>query len=185
MHWIDPIFLPAVVGEVERFIINPHGELDGLVLAGGHLVHFPPHLSEAVAAAIRPGDTIRVHGVRLRGADMIAAVSLTSATGEIILDEGPDARDKTPKAKHDEPARQKLDARGTVRLPLFSPKGELRGSLLDEGTVLRVNPRRRCVLPTCSDQALSSRHAARVSTRSTGASLRCPRSLLPAASSSR
>ncbi len=68
MHWIDPTSLPALSGEVERFIINPHGDLDGLVLAGDQLVHFPPHLSEAVTAAIHPGDTIRVHGVRLRGA---------------------------------------------------------------------------------------------------------------------
>jgi hypothetical protein len=86
MHWIDPTSLPALSGEVERFIINPHGDLDGVVLVGGGLVHFPHHLSEAVAAAIRPGDPITVHGVRLRGVDMVAAVSLTAKSGEVILE---------------------------------------------------------------------------------------------------
>jgi hypothetical protein len=37
--------------------------------------------------------------------------------------------------------RQKLDTRGTVRLSLFDPKGRLRGALLDDGTVLRVDPK--------------------------------------------
>jgi hypothetical protein len=138
MHWIDPTSLPALSGEVERFIINPRGDLDGVVLAGGGLVHFPPHLSEAVATAIRPGDPITVHGVRLRGVDMVAAVSLTAKSGEVIIDEGPEAHAKKHMRKHERPKRQKLDARGTVRLPLFGPKGELRGALLDDGTVLRV-----------------------------------------------
>lgn len=138
MHWIDPTSLPALSGEVERFIINPHGDLDGVVLAGGTLVHFAPHLSEVVATAIRPGDPITVHGVQLRGVNMVAAVSLIAKSGDVILDEGPEAHAKKLMRKHGRPKRQKLDTRGTVRLSLFDPKGRLRGALLDDGTVLRV-----------------------------------------------
>ncbi len=29
MHWIDPDCLPEVKGTVERFLLNPHGEIDG------------------------------------------------------------------------------------------------------------------------------------------------------------
>jgi hypothetical protein len=141
MHWIDPTSLPAVSGEVERFIINPRGDLDGLVLAGNRLVHVPPHLSEAVTSAIRPGDTIRVHGVRPRGADMMAAVSLTAASGQVILDGRPAAQEKGQKGVHDKPKQQKFEAQGTVHLSLFGPKGELRGALLDDGTVLRIGPK--------------------------------------------
>jgi hypothetical protein len=32
MHWIDHDFLPDIGGTVERFIVNHHGEIDGLVL---------------------------------------------------------------------------------------------------------------------------------------------------------
>lgn len=88
MHWIDPDFLPATVGQVERFTLNPCGELDGLVLSEGDLIHFPPHLSEAVAAAVSLGDTISIRGVRPRGANLIAAVSLVTAGGQVILDRG-------------------------------------------------------------------------------------------------
>src|SRR5438552_2913912 len=85
MHWIDPNSLPAVAGTVKQFVPNAHGDLDGMVLndnAGkAILVHFPPHLSEPVKAAMKAGDAIRVHGVRPRGAVLIAAVSLVAANG--------------------------------------------------------------------------------------------------------
>jgi hypothetical protein len=32
MHWIDHNFLPDICGTVDRFIVNRHGEVDGLVL---------------------------------------------------------------------------------------------------------------------------------------------------------
>jgi hypothetical protein len=136
-----PTSLPVLSGEVERFIINPHGDLDGVVLAGAGLVHFPPHLSEVVATAIRPGDPITVHGVRLRGVAMVAAVSLTAKSGEVIIDEGREAHEKTHMRKHERPKRRKVDTGGAVRLSLFDPKGRLRGALLDDGTVLRVDPK--------------------------------------------
>jgi hypothetical protein len=34
-----------------------------------------------------------------------------------------------------------MDARGTVRLSLFGPKGELRGALLADGMILRIGPK--------------------------------------------
>jgi len=53
-----------------------------------------------------------------------------------MIDEGPDHAREHPKVKH-EPMR----ADGTVQLSLFGPKGELRGALLSDGTVLRVGPK--------------------------------------------
>jgi len=35
MHWIDPDSLPELQGTVERFVLNPHGEVDGFVMLGG------------------------------------------------------------------------------------------------------------------------------------------------------
>ena len=45
MHWIDPACLPETKGVVDRFLINPHGAADGLLLKDGKEVHFPPHMS--------------------------------------------------------------------------------------------------------------------------------------------
>jgi len=39
---------------------------DGLLLKDGKEVHFPPHMSKAVLAAVKPGDHVKVRGVRPR-----------------------------------------------------------------------------------------------------------------------
>jgi hypothetical protein len=150
MHWVDPDFLPDIKGSVERFVINPKGEIDGLVLIYANakvlLVHVPPHLGSEVEAVIHPGDTIRVRGIRPRGADMIAAVALTAADGRAILDNGPG-----PETKKDEPHRaarsNDMTISGIVRLSLFGPKGELRGAVLNDGSFVRVDAKEapRCV----------------------------------------
>jgi len=131
MHWIDPAQLPQTKGVVERFLLNPHGELDGLILHDGTEVHFPPHLSTAVSKALRPGADIIVYGLRPRRASVVAAVAL-EASGHTIVDDGPtdDARTKLP--------RTQLEASGAIVRTLHGPKGETRGALLDDGTIVRI-----------------------------------------------
>jgi hypothetical protein len=135
MHWIDPAYLPETRGKVTLFLLNPHGEMDGLMLDGTLQVHFPPHLSKMVAKHIAIGDRIRVRGVRARGAEMLAAVALTSTQGKQIVDEGP--------PHHEHPVRPEgraMEAQGEVLRPLHGPKGEIRGALLKDGTSLRMAP---------------------------------------------
>ncbi|WP_234484774.1 hypothetical protein [Noviherbaspirillum pedocola] len=138
MHWIDPASLPEKKGKVTQFLVNPHGDLDGLVLGRSTLVHFPPHLSRQVARHISVGSTVRVRGVKPRGADVLAAVSLTSQDNVVITDDGPDAA--THGIHSVERARKHGEATGRVTLSLFGPKGELRGALLESGTSLRMPP---------------------------------------------
>jgi hypothetical protein len=141
MHWIDPACLPETQGAVEGFITNRHGEIDGLLLAGPRptslLVCMPPHLAAAIKAAVRRGDMIRVRGVRPRQADIVAAVALTAGNGAVIVDDGPDREEKRP-PRHPDSKPQRMEAEGVVRLSLHGPKGELRGALLEDGTVIRI-----------------------------------------------
>jgi hypothetical protein len=55
------------------FLLNPHGDVDGMIVTNRIEVHSPPHLSDEICAEIRPGDRVTVRGVRPRSADMIAA----------------------------------------------------------------------------------------------------------------
>jgi hypothetical protein len=127
MHWIDPTQLPRIKGIVEHFLLNSHGERDGLILVDGTEVHFPPHLS----TALRPSAEVVVYGLRPRCAPVVAAVAL-DASGHTIVDEGPndDDRKKLP--------RTQLGASGKVVRTLHGPKGETRGALLDDGTIVRT-----------------------------------------------
>jgi hypothetical protein len=143
MHWLDPDYLPEVSGTFERFLINPHGDADGMILTDGTEVHFPPHMSAEVCAAIRPGEPtiLTIRGVRPRRGNLIAAVAIGTANGVCIVDNGP------PKAHDDEgkpqqPAaktkREPMDAEGIVRSVLHGPKGEERGALLEDGRIIRI-----------------------------------------------
>jgi len=146
MHWLDPDYLPEVSGTFERFLINAHGDADGMILTDGTEVHVPPHMSAELCAAIRAGENtkVRVRGVRPRGGDLIVAVAIETADGKRIVDTGP------PKGHYDEeephkhvpkPKREPMDdAEGIVRRLLHGPRGEARGALLEDGRIIRVPP---------------------------------------------
>jgi hypothetical protein len=142
MHWLNPDHLPHVTSNVERFLVNVHGEIDGIILANGLEVHSPPHLSEAIRAAIQLGDHITVRGVRPRSADMITAVAIDKAPDTRIIDDGPElGRDGKGAGKHARPPKHSpMNAQGTVRRILHGPKGEARGVLLEDGICIRFPP---------------------------------------------
>jgi hypothetical protein len=144
MHWIDHDFLPDIGGAVERFIVNRHGEVDGLILMYEPdrllFVHLPPHLGLEITSAVAEGDAVRVRGIRPRGADMIAAVAVISSDGRLILDNGPDEKDEQkPRPRHEK--SKMIEIEGGVRMRLFGSKGELRGALLDNGDSVRIGPK--------------------------------------------
>ena len=142
MHWIDPDHLPETSGVVECFLLNGEGEADGLVLQGGSEIHFPPHMGSEVLAAIRPGRTVHVRGVRPRGVAMVAAVSIAPEEGAWIVDAGPPEDDEAWNAarKLAHAKRTKIEAQGVVRQLLHGPKGEVRGVLLEDGRTGRFPP---------------------------------------------
>jgi len=141
MHWLDSDYLPEVTGTVARFLLNPHGESDGMILTDGSEVHFPPHMSREVCKAIRPGQTIKVRGVRPRSANLIAAVAIETSDGERIVDDGPskDREEEKKVRKHAAKEEGKpIQAEGVVQRALHGPKGEVRGALLEDGRIIRV-----------------------------------------------
>jgi hypothetical protein len=142
MHWIDPQSLPAVEGTVTQLIMNRDGELDGLLLltrAGEtRLVDFPPHMGGEVERTVRVGGGVTVFGVRPRGAEVIAAVSLMAPSGAVIIDRGPMDRHAESASAGDRDVRHGAEAAGCVRISLCGPKGELRGAILEDGTVIRI-----------------------------------------------
>lgn len=147
MHWIDPDHLPKTEGVVDRFLINPRGEIDGILLADGVEVHVPPHLSGEIRAALRPGASIAVYGVRPRDAAMISAVAIETGPGQRIVDNGPPKHGHEAGHKPDKKNKRGdagppalVEASGLVRRPLHGPKGEVRGALLEDGRLVRVAP---------------------------------------------
>lgn len=145
MHWLDPDYLPKLSGTFERFLLNGHGDADGMMLTDGTEVHFPPHLSDDLRAAIPPGakSKITIRGVRARGSELIAAVAIDLPDGTRILDNGPEKKHESKKkeGEHTPPPKHRpMCAVGIVRSVLHGPKGEPRGVLLEDGKSIRFPP---------------------------------------------
>jgi hypothetical protein len=144
MHWIDPDSLSPLQSKVARFLFNPKGEADGMLLANGTEAHFPPHLSAKVLKKIRVGDAVTLYGVKPRAADMIACVAIDTAEGDRIDDTGLPAKAKKkqgrkgPSAEDGGLTRVELD--DTIKRLLHGPRGEVRGVLLSGGQIVRFPP---------------------------------------------
>ena len=142
--------LPYVTSSVERFLVNPDGNADGMILGNGVEVYFAPHLSSAVLAVVQVGDRITVYGVLPMAEPMIVAEVIEAANGTRIEDIGLPTR-KLPgmEAEHriKQRERGRLQVEALVRRTLHGPTGETRGVLLDDGTTV--------VLPSHQGEDLS------------------------------
>src|SRR5277367_6734802 len=78
--------LPYVTSSVERFLVNPDGNADGMILLNGVEVYFAPYLSSAVLAAVQAGDRITVYGVLPMAEPMIVAAIIETMSGARIED---------------------------------------------------------------------------------------------------
>ncbi|MBP0446073.1 hypothetical protein J8J14_14960 [Roseomonas sp. SSH11] len=145
--WFDPTQLPSFTGVVERYLLTPEGKTDRLVFREGPQVLFPEHVADAIMAAVPPGRSIIVFGIRARRAPVITLLAW--------------ARDGESQPRFvDRPswtfpefraADERLEAAGTIRMPLYTPQGDVIGAVLDEGVVIR--------LPAGVAQALGDRLA--------------------------
>ena len=123
--------LPMTNGTVAQYLPTPRGEVDGLLLTDGTEVHVPPHLSTQLVFAVKPGDEVTIHGLHARAVKLLAAAEVTNdATHVTIAWGGP----------HGMRGGHKLHAEGTVKAPLYGPRGEINGVLLADGTVVRLPP---------------------------------------------
>jgi hypothetical protein len=147
MHWIDPDSLPEVAGTLERFVLNPHGEVDGFVMNGQTetpiLVHTPPHMEGELTRNAKAGDKLRVRGVRPRGADVLAAVAVTGESGRQVIDKGPD-HDRRGRRRHRAHPRQRRREAPHPRLPRQHSDRDVqppRGVLRADGTIILIGPK--------------------------------------------
>lgn len=130
----------SVDAKVERYLINPFGDIDALLLDNKTIARMPPHMSADLVAAVKPGDAVTIQG-RAQGPASLDAFSVTNtATKQVVV--------RRPKAwtEISMPARlrsmglKELKVSGKVGTMLTGPHGEPNGVLLDDGTIVRIGP---------------------------------------------
>lgn len=132
---------PVAQGQVKRMLINPYGEVDGLRLTDGTIVKLPPHMSDALTRAVKPGQMIRVLGrFEARGTvNADAIVNLTTA--QTVFNQPPAIGDSQPLPPHLRAQRlQTQQVEGRIETVLTGPRGEANGVILTDGSIVRFPP---------------------------------------------
>lgn len=127
----DPAQLPEIKGRIAQFSLTPGGEIEGLILADGTEVQTPPFLSTQLAYSLKPGDAVTIRGLKARASAMVDAASVTNdASGVVIALPAMTAPGERPRS----------DFSGRIKLLLHTPRGEVAGAMLEDGTELRMPP---------------------------------------------
>jgi hypothetical protein len=136
--WFDPTQLPSFTGTVERYLTNPRGQVDALLLREGAQVVFPPDIADVVRQAAPVGRPIVVWGIRARSAPVITMLAFAPNS-----DASPGVVDQFYWRLAGRTAANEagtLTVAGVVKAPYYAPQGEVAGAVLEDGTVITLPP---------------------------------------------
>lgn len=127
-----------IEGRVERLLVNPFGEVDGLVMSDGRVVKFPPHQGKALAQVAAPGQNVRVTGEVKRGGEIKAERVVNSASGaQVLRQERPWWPPERPRWLRERQLTS-LQTEGRVARVVNGKRGEVKRVILDNGTVVQL-----------------------------------------------
>jgi hypothetical protein len=136
-HWLNVEQLPYVTSAVERFLPDLRGRADGMILANGVEVCLAPYLSAEILSSVQPRDRVTVYGGLVWAMTVMSAVVIETMDGRLIVDDGSPEAAGNGNQHEAQPPRGKLEVEALLRRALHGPTGEIRGGLLDDGTVAR------------------------------------------------
>jgi hypothetical protein len=123
-------------GTVLNYLLNPRGEVDGLLLEDGIFIKFPPHLGRELAQVAKPNDEVVAIGP-LEGPKLLRGHVIVNPKTDTAL------RDIKPippeRANFVDPLRP-LRAEGKIKYPKRNAHGEIDGAILEDGTILQFPP---------------------------------------------
>jgi len=123
-------------GTVSMYLLNPRGEVDGLLLTDGTQVKFPPHMSADLTSWVKPNEPITAQGLR-EVAPVFTAFTISNASGQALNE----ARPIRPPPPPDLSVNfTPMQAHGKIRVVLHAPRGEVEGAVLWDGTIVRIAP---------------------------------------------
>jgi len=131
---------PVADGVVDRYLLNPRGEINGLLLRDGSQMHVTLRAAQDLTKAIQPGDHVRVHGRRTSGSPLVkpdVIINVTDGKSFTV----PYRLDLPMPPREARPTLTELNAAGTIGVLLYDPLKEVvNGALLSDGTQFRLPP---------------------------------------------
>ncbi len=128
---------PAAQAKVSRMLVNPFGQVDGILLESGVVVTFPPHMSAQLAAAVKPGDAVEVKGYPEMPGQIKGYVITSARTSEaVVVHPKPPVGTKMPPHLRGVGLKE-MSAQGEIRHLRHGGMGEVNGVILADGTIVR------------------------------------------------
>jgi hypothetical protein len=129
-------FSAEVEGTVSQYLLNPRGEVDGLLLEDRTVIKFPPHLARELVEVIKPSERVHANGhleaEKLLKGHVIANPNKGQAIREI--------KPTPPERAVGLGPLRALSVAGTIRLIKRNPHGDIDGVILDDRTLLHFPP---------------------------------------------
>jgi hypothetical protein len=136
-HPLAQMPLPTELeGTVSQYLLNPRGEVDGLLLDSRIVIKFPPHLARELIQVIRPKERVRVNGYREADKLLKGHVIANPATGRAIREIKPIPPERAGAVG----ALQALSVEGAIKVVRRNPHGEIDGVILEHGIILHFPP---------------------------------------------
>jgi hypothetical protein len=131
---------PVAEGVVDRYLLNPRGDVTGLLLRNGSQMHVTLRAATDLTMAIQPGDRVRVHGRRVGDSPLVkpdVILNVTDGTSFTV----PYRLDLAMPPREERPAVNEMRAAGTIQVLLYDHLKEIvNGALLSDGTQVRLPP---------------------------------------------
>jgi hypothetical protein len=131
---------PVAEGTVVCYLLNPRGEVNGLLLQDGSQMHVTLRAAQDLTKTIQPGDRVRVHGRRVSNIPLVQAdviINMTDGKSFTV----PYRLDLPMPPREERPTVNEMHAAGTIEVLLYDPLKEVvNGALLSDGTQFRLPP---------------------------------------------
>lgn len=125
-------------GRVQRILVNPYGEADGLLLDNGMAVRFPAHMSDRLTAHVRPGDTIAVQGQSSMSGEIRAFSVINRQNNQSLFAQPKPYMTMQPPKFVRYATLKPMTVTGRVTHVMRGKRGEVKSAILEDGTVARL-----------------------------------------------
>ncbi len=121
-----------VRGTVVQYLLDPRGEVDGLLLDDGIFIKFPPHLGRELMQVAKPNDEVTPIG-HPEGAKLLKGYVIFNPKTETALrDIKPGPTERASSTDSLKPLRSE----GKIKYIKCNPHGDIDGAILENRTIL-------------------------------------------------
>jgi hypothetical protein len=131
---------PVADGIVDRYLMLPHGAVNGILLDDGSQLHVTYLDAHELIKVVQPGDHVQVHGRRVSDSPLVKPDVIVNVTDGVSFPVPSRLAHPVPPIE-EQPMVNEMKAAGTVQALLYDHfKGVVNGVILSDGTQVRLPP---------------------------------------------